>query len=121
MKILRNIVLAATLLFPFSISQAGDLTQAQWIAFMIKGLPAAFCAPDQLYRSCFEVTAQECVETVTAAAENCLDRFAGELPEMFTFNEGRKWGPMIEKCIDAVYVGTYSGLKIDNAECNAMR
>ena len=88
---------------------------------MVKGLPAAFCSPDQFYRTCFELTAQECVETVTSAAEDCLDRFADDLPETFTFKEGRKWGPMIEKCIDETYVRETASLKIDSPECNAIQ
>ena len=121
MKIIRNAVLLAIILFPFSLSQAGDLTQEQWIAFMVRGFPSAFCGPDQFYRNCFEVSAEECTETVTSAAEDCLDEVADELPETFTFEQGRKWGPVIEKCIDAAYVQTYSDLKIDSEECNAIQ
>lgn len=121
MKTLRHAVFLALILFPFSLLQAGDLTQEQWIAFMAKGFPAAFCAPDQFYRSCFEVSAEECIETVAFAAEDCLARFAGDLPETFTYEAGRKWGPIIEKCIDEAYVETYSSMKIDSAECNATR
>ena len=121
MNFLRNVIFITTFLFLYSLAQAGDLTQEQWIDYMTKNLPIVFCNPNQYYRECFEFTQEECRENITFAIENCIDKNLDQMPEMFTIKSSRKWGSILEKCVDEEYVNTYSDQRIDNEYCRSIR
>ena len=105
------------LIFSFGSGQAADLTQERWINFMTKNMPSLFCKPDQYYRDCYEVTKEECEDTASFAVEACIANYIQDLPDIFSYEESRKWGAVIEKCVDEEYERTYSNQKKDTQEC----
>ena len=119
-RLLRSIFLFG-LLLSFSISSAADLTQDQWINFMTKNMPALFCKPDQYYRDCYEVTKEECEDTAAFAVQACITNHMQELPDIFSYEESRRWGGIIEKCVDEEYSRTFSNQKKDTEECKEIK
>ena len=109
------------IVFPLSLAKTADLTQEQWINFMINSLPAVFCNPSQYYRECFEVIQDECKDTVTFAVINCIVNNVIEIPATFDLKESRKWGSIIEKCVDQEYVDNHANQRIDNEYCNSIK
>jgi hypothetical protein len=105
----------------FSLSYAADLTQDQWVSFMVRNLPSVFCQPGQFYIDCYEVTKEECVDAASSATEACIDNRLQELPEIFTYKESRHWGSIIEKCVDQEYSSTYIDQKKDTEECKEVK
>ena len=118
---LRSVIIFVLIVFPFSQAQARDLTQEQWIEFMTKNLPTVFCDPSQYYRECFEVTQEECKDMVTLFIGNCIDKNIMAMPETFDLKESRTWGSILEKCVDEIYVNTYTNLRIDNEYCSSIK
>ena len=108
-------------LFPFSLAQARDLTQEQWINFIIKNLPIVSCNPNQHYRECYEFTQEECKDNVTFALGNCIDKNLEQMPEVFTIKLSRQWGSILEKCVDEEISSTYLDQLIDNEYCRSIR
>lgn len=105
----------------FSVCHAADLTQDRWTDFMTKNMPALFCKPDQYYLDCYEVTKEECEETAAFAVEACISTHLQELPDIFSYEESRRWGSIIEKCVDAEYIRTFGNQKKDTPECNEFK
>lgn len=105
----------------FSIGQAADLTQDRWRDFMTKNMPSLFCKPDQYYRECYEVTPEECQNAVAFAVEACIADHIQELPDIFTYTDSRRWGAVIEKCVDAEYTITFGNQKIDTDACKEIK
>ena len=121
MNFLRTVIFTVTILFSFSLAHAGDLTQEQWIDYMTVNLPKVYCKSDQNYRVCYDVTQEECADTVSSTAQDCTDKKTDELPFVFTFKESRHWGSIIEKCIEAVYDETFAEQRIDGENCGDIR
>jgi len=117
MKRLSKSVFLFVWILSFSVGHAADLTQEQWIKFMTQNMPALFCKTDQYYRDCYEVTQEECESTAAFAVEACISSHIQELPDIFSYEESRKWGALIEKCVDEEYSQTLSGQKKDTPEC----
>lgn len=101
-----------------SSSYAAEMTQEKWMSFMTKNLPAELCSTGSHYRTCYEITAQECENTASVAAETCIGRFAFELPETLGYQAIREWGPKIGKCVEDVLDETYAAQKINSEACN---
>jgi len=121
MKLLPKGVFFFVLILFFSVSHAADMAQDQWISFMTKNMPTAFCKSDQYYRDCYEVTKEECEDTAAFAVEACIANHIQELPDIFSYEESRKWGAIIEKCIDEEYSRTFSNQKMDTPECKEIK
>ena len=117
MKLLPKGFFLFVLISSFSLSQAADLTGDQWINFMTQNMPALLCKPDQYYLDCYEVTKEECEDTAAFAVEACIANHIQELPDVFSYEESRNWGAIIEKCVDAEYRQTFSNQKKDTQEC----
>ena len=88
---------------------------------MTKNMPALFCKPGQYYIDCFDVTKQECEETTSFAVEACITNHTQELPDIFSYDESRRWGAIIEKCVDEYYNRAFSNQKIDTQECQEIK
>ena len=108
-------------IFSFSVGQAADLAQDRWLDFMTKNMPTAFCKSGQYYLDCYEVTKEECEDTASFAVETCIGKHIQTLPEFFSYEESRKWGAIIEKCVDEEYSRTFGNQKMDTPECKEIK
>ena len=121
MNLLSKGVMFFILICSFSICQAADMTQDQWANYMTQNMPALFCKPDQYYLDCYEVDKEACEDTAAFAVDACISNHIQELPDSFSYNESRKWGAIIEKCVDTEYSRTFSIQKKDTQECNKIK
>lgn len=121
MNLLPKGVFFFVLILSFSVSHAADMAQDQWTSFMTKNMPTVFCKSDQYYRDCYEVTKEECENTAAFAVEACIANHIQELPDTFSYEESRKWGAIIEKCVDEEYSRTFSNQKMDTPECKEIK
>lgn len=121
MNLLRNSVFFLAISLLFTPACAGDLTQERWISIMIRNLPKVFCAKDQFYRVCYDVSQEDCLDAVAQATADCIDENLSLLPEAFAYKDIRHWGPVIENCIDKDYIETYVDFYVDSEECKNMQ
>jgi len=121
MKILRTAIYIMVIWFPFGWAQAEDYTQEQWVDYVYRTLPGAFCGADQYFRQCFEADEAECKDRVLSVLEDCIDRSIPEIPEVLSFDQRRHWGSVIEKCLEKDYVSNYGDFLIDSEQCKGAR
>ncbi|MEW6670583.1 MAG: hypothetical protein AB1427_02715 [Thermodesulfobacteriota bacterium] len=88
---------------------------------MTKNMPGLFCKAGQYYRDCFDVTKKECEDTAALTIELCILNHSQELPDIFTYDESRRWGSIVEKCVDEEYNRSFSNQKKDTPECNEIK
>ena len=121
MKILRKAIFIMVILFPLALAQAEDYTQEQWVAFINQSFPSFFCGTDQFFRECFGADEDECKDRVISLIEGCIENNILEIPEVLPFDERRRWGAIIEKCVEKEYVSTYADFLIDSDQCKSFR
>ena len=110
-----------TLVSALSIGHAADMTQDQYASFMTKNIPALFCIPGRYYLDCYEVVKEACEDTAAFGVDACISNHIQEMPNIFTYDESRKWSGIIENCVDAEYRRAFSNQKKDTPECNEIK
>lgn len=94
----------------------------EWMDYVAKGMPEAFCTPQAYFRQCFSVTAQECESAATTATRTCLDKHGGDIPGTLTMpRDGQHWGGVIGKCAGTSTEMAMLKKRISNAKCNDPR
>jgi len=111
-------VLLVTTLLPLS-SQAVEVNKKDWINAMSTALPTALCNSNQYFRKCFNVSAQECEETMSSAARICLSKSEKHIPNtLIQPEDGTHWGAIVGKCVGEAYELTLITKRHNNATCN---
>ena len=96
-----------------------EVTKDDWVRAMSTALPTAFCNPQQYFRQCFTVSAQECEETAATATRVCLNSYKDKLPQILHQpQDGTHWGTIIGRCAGEAYGITFTKKFINNARCN---
>ncbi len=94
----------------------------EWMDYVAKGMPAAFCSPQAYFRQCFNVTAQECEAAATSATRTCLDKHGNDIPATLAMpRDGQQWGGVIGKCAGTSTELAMVKKRISNAKCNDPR
>ena len=100
---LKLLLLIITTTLPLS-SLATEVAKDDWVNAMSSALPTAFCAPQQYFRQCFSVTAEECEDTAASATRVCLKNNKDKIPGMLKQpKDGTKWGTIVGACAGQAY------------------
>ncbi|WP_028021673.1 hypothetical protein [Enterovibrio calviensis] len=117
MKVLTYIALLS-IAGSFSTS-AFEVEKADWVNAMKTALPTAFCAPQQYFRQCFDVTPVQCEETAASATRVCLSNYQDSLPETFVQpNDGAHWGTIVGTCAGEAYIATLPEKYLESEKCD---
>ncbi len=94
------------------------VSRADWMETMKTALPTAFCADDTPFRTCFEVTQEQCEETVASAVRVCLKKLQSKIPARLKQPEdGTKWGQKVGECAGNSYTAVLAKKKLKTKEC----
>jgi hypothetical protein len=98
---------------------ADQVKREDWIDAMKSALPMAFCAPEQYFRQCFQVTAEECEQAAAAATRICLNKNLKDFPAVFNQpDDGSHWGSVVGSCAGEAYEIHLMKKRINNKACN---
>jgi len=82
-------------------------------------LPNYSCQVGQYFRECFDVTEQKCQNVMAESTKLCLDKTAGQIPELHNQpRDGTFWGSRVGACAGRDYEVKLQGSRISNARCN---
>jgi hypothetical protein len=92
---MKTIGLAVALLCSLAPARARgqqEVSKADWIETMKTALPTGFCADGTPFRTCFEVTQEQCEDAAASATRLCLKKFQRQIPAKLKQPEdGTKW------------------------------
>ena len=85
-------------------ANAVEVSKSEWMDKMTTGLPAYFCQSDQYFRQCFEVSAEQCEESMSSATRLCLQKYDDEIPDVLVQpSAGTSWGSIVGRCVGETY------------------
>ncbi|MEN1728640.1 MAG: hypothetical protein AAGJ52_09375 [Pseudomonadota bacterium] len=101
-------------------AQAQNQVSAEaWMAGMVDTLPDFFCANDQYFMQCFEVTEDECRTVTKQQSELCLEELAPQIPSLLNMpDDGRKWGSDVGRCAGTGYDQVMADRRSSAPRCN---
>ena len=83
---------------------AVEVAKADWIGQMTTAVPVLFCQSEQYFRQCFDVSAEQCEETMSSATRVCIRKFQTEIPStLLQPQDGTHWGNVVGKCVGESY------------------
>ena len=117
--LIAALALAATLGLPGPASADAVVPKAAWIDSMKTGLPVLFCKDGSYFRSCFQVSQEECESTASSATRVCLSKFEGSIPlQLHQPADGSSWGQKVGECAGNAFETTRADQKTNSAKCN---
>ncbi len=67
-------------------------------------LPGHTCREGQYFRECFDVTGEQCNDTMTSLFDACLERYRDRLSDTIKLlGEGSRWGQVLGSCAGSQY------------------
>lgn len=99
-------------------ARAKEVSKAEWIDTMKTALPTAFCAEGTPFRTCFEVTQEECEDAAASAVRLCLKKLQSKIPaKLQQPRDGEKWGQKVGECAGNSYTAALAKKKLNTKEC----
>jgi len=115
---MKNKCFACALLLLCTQVHAVEIDKTDWVSHMMTVVPVSFCQSDQYFRQCFDVTSEQCEETMTSATRVCLSNHESDIPDRLAQpDEGRHWGTVVGKCVGETYVATLASKHNSKAIC----
>lgn len=95
-----------------------QISKAEWLSGMTAAIPTELCKDDSSFRECFKMEKTECEKSVAGAAQTCLDKVKGELPEtLHQPADGEKWGLKVGECVGEGFVTANLSKMVDSEKC----
>ncbi|HEU4383780.1 MAG TPA: hypothetical protein VFR85_09790 [Anaeromyxobacteraceae bacterium] len=99
-------------------ARAQEVDKATWIETMKTALPTAFCAEGTPFRTCFQVTQEECEDAAASAVRLCLKKLQSQIPaKLKQPKDGEKWGQKVGECAGNSYTAALATKKLKTKEC----
>ncbi len=116
MKIMKICCLASVLVaMP---ARAVEVPKEEWVSHMRSIIPTLFCGSEQYFRQCFDVTVEQCEETMESAARACINNLEAQIPEILVQpQDGNRWGNVIGQCVGASYEQVHKAQHTREAAC----
>lgn len=95
-----------------------QISKAEWLSGMAAAIPTELCKDDSSFRECFKIEKAECEKSVASAAQPCLDKIKGELPEsLHQPADGEKWGLKVGECVGEGFFTANLSKMVDSEKC----
>lgn len=83
------------------------VSQEAWIEGFKREFPKMTCTDDQIFRTMYKTTKEECMSKMLEATEYCIAQRKDKLPADFdSVDQGREWGEDIGKCAGTRFAQT---------------
>lgn len=100
-------------------SAEGTVKKENWMAGFKDILPAALCRDRGFFRSCFEISADECHMLLTDATQSCLRQYKDQIPQqLHQPKDGTEWGTKVGVCVGTIIEGSQAAKRIHNTKCD---
>lgn len=84
------------------------VTKKAWMNSMLINMSAYACEPTGYYRSCYELTQDECLDKAIDVTEICLKKHDSQIPEQIVQpRDGKKYGTMVGECFGDRFTSPY--------------
>jgi hypothetical protein len=114
-----SFLIILTLALPTTALAGRTVTKEEWVSGMGDILPAYFCKNGWYYRSCFDISAEECHSVVTEATKSCLRQYSPQIPETLEQpKDGKEWGNKIGTCVGTIIEGASREKRISSEQCD---
>jgi hypothetical protein len=102
--------------------QAQEVPRDKWLEVMTVTIPTYFCQPEQYFRQCFDVSAEECEQVALSGTRTCISKLQQQIPEMLQHPaDSKAWGTRLGTCAGVAYEGTLADKHKSDPKCqNAM-
>lgn len=117
MKI-KMLTLSGLAVVSFAVWSA-EIRKSEWMNAMSTAFPTAICASHMYFRQCFEISAQQCEETIASATRVCLSKYQDEIPDILQQpQDGSHWGSIVGACAGEAFELTLIEKRINSQQCN---
>jgi hypothetical protein len=100
---------------------ANQVEKNDWINHIKNSMPAYFCQSNQVFRQCFSVSANDCLDVAYSAINVCLRNMDKKIPKKIKIpEEGQKLGGDIGECAATTYGAVLSDKRIKSEQCNKL-
>lgn len=100
---------------------AEGIPKEKFLSAAETAFPVKFCNPQMPFRQCFNVTPQECEETVSSATRVCSKKLNNQIPNfIMSREEAGKIGKDIGSCTGQAFALTHHKKFIASDQCNKM-
>jgi tetrahydromethanopterin S-methyltransferase subunit G len=100
---------------------ANKIEKNVWANNIKTSMPTYFCQSNQVFRQCFTVTADECIEVASSATNVCLKNIDKKIPSKLKMpEEGQKFGGDVGECVGITYGSVLSNKIIKTEKCNKL-
>jgi hypothetical protein len=91
----------------------------EWLVEIQDILPASVCISSGYFRSCYDISADECHDLMTEAIKSCASQYRTQIPAQLEQPEdGTKWGTKIGVCAGTIVEPSLSKRRIPSEKCN---
>ena len=81
-------------------------------------LATNLCKASAYFRTCFDVSAEECENMVTSAAISCVKRYASDIPKQLGAAEEEHHGGVLGGCAGETYATEFLARRLNDKACN---
>lgn len=100
-------------------ANSAEVSKSAWLESMSTALPIVFCKPEQYFRQCFNISAQQCETTAASATRICLDKHAASIPDTLVQpKDGAHWGQVVGSCAGEAYEVSLKAHRSKDSRCN---
>lgn len=101
---------------------AQEVPKDKWLDAMTVTIPTYFCQPEQYFRQCFDVTAEECEQVAKSGARNCISKMEHQIPDPLAHPvDSRAWGNRLGTCAGVAYEATLADKHKSDPKCQDAR
>jgi hypothetical protein len=84
------------------------VTKQSWMDSMLVNMSAYACVPTGYFRSCYEITEDECFDKAIDVTQSCLNKLGPHIPMTLTQpRDGKYYGSMVGECFGTSFTSPY--------------
>jgi hypothetical protein len=105
-------------------ADANVIEKQSWLDLLRATLPSIFCSEGSYFRSCFEVTADECLKVAAESTELCLAKSEKDVPDLLALtsetssDSAAHWSSVIGECAGSGYEESLLAKRIGGGKCD---
>jgi hypothetical protein len=100
---------------------ANKIEKNAWVNNIKNAMPTYICQSNTVFRQCFTVTTDECIDVASSATTVCLKNIDKKIPSKLKMpEEGEKFGGDVGECVGITYGSVLSNKIIKTDKCNKL-